>query len=191
MQDVHVKLNPGLPWQKQHSTRKRLFSQQIGLKFKEETSKMLHLEYSFVWCWNFNTMESRSETRGKFWNVVLERNGEDHLDQSHEKRSVTKRRRKSNWIDHIFCRNCLLNHFIEGKIEEGMGMTGRRGRRHKQLLDDLKETRRYWEMKEEVLDCAVWRTHFGRGYGSVVRQTAEWVKEWMNICPLYVSTAWG
>jgi len=26
MQDVHVKLNPGLPWQKQHSTRKRLFS---------------------------------------------------------------------------------------------------------------------------------------------------------------------
>jgi len=25
MQDVHVKLNPGWPWQKQHSTR-RLFS---------------------------------------------------------------------------------------------------------------------------------------------------------------------
>jgi hypothetical protein len=50
MQDVLVKLNPGLPWQKQHSTRKRLFSQQIGLTFKEETSNILHLEYSFVWC---------------------------------------------------------------------------------------------------------------------------------------------
>jgi hypothetical protein len=25
MQDVHVKLNPGLPWQKQHSTKRRLF----------------------------------------------------------------------------------------------------------------------------------------------------------------------
>jgi hypothetical protein len=26
MQDLHVKLNPGLPWQEQHSTGRRLFS---------------------------------------------------------------------------------------------------------------------------------------------------------------------
>jgi hypothetical protein len=25
MQDVHMKLNPGLPWQKQHSSNRRLF----------------------------------------------------------------------------------------------------------------------------------------------------------------------
>jgi hypothetical protein len=25
-------------------------AQHIGLKFKEETNKVLHLEYSFVWC---------------------------------------------------------------------------------------------------------------------------------------------
>jgi hypothetical protein len=30
-------------------------------------------------------------------------------------------------------------------------MTGRRGRRRKQLLDDLKEKRRYWKLKEEAL----------------------------------------
>jgi hypothetical protein len=48
MQDVHVKLNPGLSWQKQHSTRRRLFHQQIGLKFKGETSKVLHLKHGFV-----------------------------------------------------------------------------------------------------------------------------------------------
>jgi hypothetical protein len=47
---LHVKLNPGLPLQKQHSTRRRSFHQQIGLKFKEEASKVLHLEHSFVWC---------------------------------------------------------------------------------------------------------------------------------------------
>jgi len=29
-------------------------------------------------------------------------------------------------------------------------MTGRRGRRRKQVLDDLKETRRYCELKEEA-----------------------------------------
>jgi hypothetical protein len=26
------------------------FSQQTGLKFKEETSKMLHLQQSILWC---------------------------------------------------------------------------------------------------------------------------------------------
>ena len=50
MQDVHVKLNPGLPWQEQHSKGRRLFRQQIGLKFTEETSEVLHLEHNLVWC---------------------------------------------------------------------------------------------------------------------------------------------
>jgi len=36
----------------------------------------------------------------------------------------------------------------KGKIE----VTGRRGRRRKQLLDDLKEKWRYWKLKEEELD---------------------------------------
>ena len=50
MEDVHVKLNPGLPWQKMHLARRRLFLPAIGLKFEEETIKMLHLEHGFVWC---------------------------------------------------------------------------------------------------------------------------------------------
>jgi hypothetical protein len=43
----------------------------------------------------------------------------------------------------------------------------------KQLLDDLKEKKRYWKLKEEALDCTLQRTRFGRGYGPVVRQTTE------------------
>jgi len=35
-----------------------------------------------------------------------------------------------------------------GSIE----VAGRRGRRSKQLLDDLKETGEYWESMEEALD---------------------------------------
>jgi len=50
MEDVRVKLNPGLLWQKLHSTKEDSFYQQMGLKFEEETSKMLHLEHGFVWC---------------------------------------------------------------------------------------------------------------------------------------------
>jgi hypothetical protein len=62
---------------------------------------------------------------------------------------------------------------IEGKLEGRIKMTGRRGRRRKQLLDDLKEKRRYWKLKEDALDRTVWRTRFERGYGQLVRQTAE------------------
>jgi hypothetical protein len=42
-----------------------------------------------------------------------------------------------------------------------------------QLLDDLKEKRRYWKLKEEALDRILWRNPFGRGHGPVVRQTIE------------------
>jgi hypothetical protein len=62
---------------------------------------------------------------------------------------------------------------IEGKLEGRIEMTERRGRRRKQLLDDLKEKRRYCKLKEETLDRNLWRTRFGRGYGPVVRQTVE------------------
>ena len=49
-------------------------------------------------------------------------------------------------------------------------MTGRRRRRLKQLLGDLKEMRSYWKLKEEAADRILWRTGFGRVYGPVVRR---------------------
>ena len=49
------------------------------------------------------------------------------------------RKRNANWIGHILCRNCLLQQVIEGKIKGGIEVTGRRGRKRKKLLDDLKE----------------------------------------------------
>jgi hypothetical protein len=38
-------------------------------------------------------------------------------------------------------RNCLLQQVIEGNINEEIEVTGRRGRRHRKLLDNLKERR--------------------------------------------------
>ena len=52
-------------------------------------------------------------------------------------------------------------------------MSGRRRRRGRQLLDVVKEKRRYWKMKEEALDRTLWRTVFGRDFGAVVRQAAK------------------
>jgi hypothetical protein len=61
-----------------------------------------------------------------------------------EERNIlhTIRRRKANWIGHILRRNCLLKHVIEGKLEGRTEIMRKRGRRHKQLLDDLNEKRR-------------------------------------------------
>jgi len=72
---------------------------------------------------------------------------------------------------HILHRNCLLTHVIEGRIEGRVEVTKIRGRRRKQLLDDLTEKGGYWKLKGEALDRTVWRTGFGRGCGHVVRQT--------------------
>jgi hypothetical protein len=52
-------------------------------------------------------------------------------------------------------------------------VTGRQGRTHRKLLDDLEERRGYFHLKEEALDCTLWRARFGRGFRPVVRETTE------------------
>ena len=37
--------------------------------------------------------------------------------------------------------------------------------------DKNKGVEKCWELKEEELDRAIWRTRFGRGYGLVGKQT--------------------
>ena len=58
----------------------------------------------------------------------------------------------SPWIGHILRRNCLLQRVTEGKIQGGIEVIGRQGRRRMKLLDDLKERRGYSHLKEEALD---------------------------------------
>ena len=123
--------------------------------------------------------------------MVLEKDREDQLDRSCEKwRSIhwvkdrnilhTIKRRKANWIGHILRRNWLLIHIVEGKIEGRIDVTGRRGRRPKELLDGLKEKVGYLKLKEETPDRTVWKTGCGRSYGSVVFQTTGWIT--MYVC---------
>jgi hypothetical protein len=83
------------------------------------------------------------------------------------------RKRRANWIGHILRRNCLLQRVTEGKIQGGIEVTGRQGRRRRKILDELKERRGYSHLKERALDRITWRAGFGRGFGPVVRQTAK------------------
>jgi hypothetical protein len=57
---------------------------------------------------------------------------------------------------------------MEGKLKR----VGRR-RRRKQLLNDFKEKRRYWNVEEDDVDRTLCRISFGKGYEPVVRLTAR------------------
>jgi hypothetical protein len=71
-------------------------------------------------------------------------------------------------------KNCLLQHVIEGNILGKIEVTGKkRGRRRKQLLDEVQKMRGYWKLKEEAVDRSVWRIRFRRDCGPVARQTVE------------------
>jgi hypothetical protein len=56
---------------------------------------------------------------------------------------------------------------------------GKTRKKCKQLLDDVKEMRGYGKLKDEAIDCTLWRTRFGRGCGPVVKMGYE-MKEWMK-----------
>ena len=68
------------------------------------------------------------------------------------KYTQTIERKKANWIGLVLRRNCLLKYVTEGKIEGRIEVKERRRRRRKQQLDNLKEKRGHWKLKDEPLD---------------------------------------
>jgi hypothetical protein len=122
---------------------------------------------------------------GSFEMWCCRKGGEGQLDRSVQNEEVlhrvkeerntlrTVKRRKANRIGHILRRKCLLEYITEGKREGKIEVIGRRGRRHKQLLDGFKEDGGYWKLKEEALDRVVWSTRCGRGCARVVIQSEE------------------
>jgi hypothetical protein len=103
-----------------------------------------HLESFKTWCWR--RMEKIS------WTDHV-RNEDVLLRVKEQRNSLHEiRKRKANWIGHILHRNCILQQVTEGKIQGGIEVTGRQGRRRRTLLDGLKERRRYSHLKEEALN---------------------------------------
>jgi hypothetical protein len=88
-----------------------------------------YLESFEMWCWR--RMEKLSWT---------DRVRNEEVLHTVKGRNIvhTIKSRKANWIGHILRRNCLLKHVIEGKLEARIEVTGRRGRRRKQPLDDFR-----------------------------------------------------
>jgi hypothetical protein len=59
----------------------------------------------------------------------------------------TIKRMKANWIGHIFRRTCLLNRLLKG----------RRGKRRRQPLDDLKEKKEYCNTRSHSVKNSLWK----------------------------------
>jgi hypothetical protein len=65
-----------------------------------------------------------------------------------------------------FCvETALYNGLLKGKIKVWLEVTGRRGRKLRKLLYDLKERRGYSHLKGGALDRTMWGAGFGRGFG--------------------------
>jgi hypothetical protein len=100
--------------------------------------------------WRWRRMEKIQWSEKVTNDQVLERVG--------EKRTLLNNflRRKANWIGHILRRNCVLHDVLEEQMTEVKEV----GRRRTQLLDYLRNRRRYWELKEEAEVRKRWRRQF-------------------------------
>jgi len=144
----------------------------------------------FVWLFNLDCPESRTEITGRFWNGLLEKDGGDQLDRSREKRRSRISRRvkedrnilrkiqwkKTNRIGQISRTNRLLKRSIERNVEGRMEMRGRWGRRRRKLLDDLEGT-------ENMLEIERGSTRSQSG-GNLLKTSYRLRNKWLIVCTL-------
>ena len=123
-------------------------------RFREVDDK--YLESCEMWCWRRMAKIS--------WTDHVR--SEEGLQRVKVERNIlqTINRRKANWIGHTLRSNCRLKHAIEGKIVGRIEVTGTRRRRRKQVLDDLKEKRGYWKLKQEALGRNLWEEAMDLSY---------------------------
>jgi hypothetical protein len=140
------------------------------------------LESFEMWCWRRKEKISWTDHA----------RNEEVLLRVKEQRNILHviSKRKAIWIGHILRRNCRLQRIIEGKIKEGIEVTGRWGRKRRKLLHELKGRRGYSNLNEEALDRTMWTARFGRSFGPVVRQTMKCVNLWFVITVYARVSSW-
>jgi len=159
------------------SKKKNLFTSKLDVNLRKKLMK------SYVWSialygaenWTLRAVDQKHLESFEMWSWrrMEKISWTDHVRNEEVLLRVKEQRNilheiskwKANWIGHILRTNCLLQRVIEGKIKGWIEVTVRRGRRHRKLLDDLKERRGYSDLKEKALDRTVWRNRFGRGFG--------------------------
>ena len=154
-----------------------------NLNFLDPYSIFMYMHYNHVWSialygaetWTLQAMDQKQLESFEMWcwrrmekisSTDRVRN-EDVLLRVKEQRNILHeiRKRKANWIGNILRQNCVLQRVTEGKIQGGIQVTGRQGRRRRKLFDDLKG-------KERILS-------FERGSsGSHYVESSLWKRLW-------------
>ena len=108
---------------------------------------MLYLEHCFIWLRDLDTKKIEAlkcGSEGEYKIICLDKvTNEQVLERVGENRTLLNN--ILIWIGHILRINCLLRDDIEGQMTEV-------GRKRAQLLDYLKNRRRYLEVMEEAED---------------------------------------
>ena len=95
--------------------------------------------------------------------------------------SYIQSKNRAIWIGQILCSSWILKHVIEGKIEGRMEMTGRQGRRRKQLLTTVRkrEDTGNWRgnFRSHSLDNLLWKRLWA---SHKTLQKNEWMNELIN-----------
>ena len=108
------------------------FTSKFELLLRKKLTTRYIWSIAFIWCYNLDASEGRSEMSGnnEMW-CWRRMSWTDHVRNEEvstgvkEERNIlyTIKRRKVNWIGHISRRNCLLKHVIEKKEERTDGKT--------------------------------------------------------------------
>jgi hypothetical protein len=114
-----VKLNSGLTWQ---STIQQVNDSSLAngtCVFKKETIKVLYWNVALYGAETWDTSESRSAIPGSFEMWCWRRMEISWADlvRSEVFRRVKEEKNMTNWIGHVYLRNCLLKQVIVGKME--------------------------------------------------------------------------
>jgi len=97
---------------------------------------------------------------------------EEELHRIEEERNIPQAirvRRTVTGLDTYWVETVFRKYVIERKTEGRIEVRGRRGKRRRQLLDDLKKKIGDCKLKNETLDLTLCRKCFQRGYELVVR----------------------
>lgn len=116
----------------------------------------MHTESFEMWRWKRMNKTSRTYFCEK-WGSYINSQGETD--------SPTYNEKKEAYLDWSHLVYDLSFKTLYWKKEK----PGRQGRTRQQLLDDFKETKGYWKVKNETQGSTVRRTVFGRGYGPATR----------------------
>ena len=163
--------------------RKRsIFCGSLEKELREETSEVLCVKCSVLWCRDLHTTTGRAKTTGSIWDVDMEKDEAFKMDRQNKNAIVLEKvaerrimleiikKRKRNWLGHWLRRNCLLKDALGGMVN---GKKVRRRRRYK-IIDNIMINGLYADTKrkaEKRIECRMlslqWKTYL-----------IDWVVDW-------------